>query len=196
MSGFPHPSKKCENCSSFSPILRKDGYTKMFQLELSDGQKSKNELNCTVIKPLDSDDKVKLAMINGSAVQTKQERLQSTLERDMERSSDEDSDGSTSNSDDDDDDDDDDEGREKRRKRLSTERKEIYLAPSTVQRHLRLLWHFEARALSLIWRHAAAGNNQLPSAFQLTPQQGVDFFFMSTIPVSLFCPILFYTFDL
>ena len=198
MSGFPHPSKKCENCSSFSPILRKDGYTKMFQLELSDGQKNKNELNCTVVKPLDSDDKVKIAMERGSSLQTKQERMQSTLERDMERSSDEesnsDSDGSTSNSDSDSDSDSDDDERreEKRKKRLTMskkERKEIYLAPSTVQRHLRLLWHFEWRALSIIWRHAAPGNAAQPlSAFRLTAQQGVDFFFMTTIPV---CPSRF-----
>ena len=26
MSNFPHPSRKCENCQAFSPILRKDGY--------------------------------------------------------------------------------------------------------------------------------------------------------------------------
>lgn len=214
MSNFPHPSRKCENCQAFSPILRKDGYTKIFELELSDGQKHKNEENCTVCTPLDDEKKVKKAMSEsrGVSMRTKEERRTATLKDKMEHSSEEegdsesdsgddsgsssdsdsdndndsDNDGSTSSSSDEKDDDNSDGRRKKHHSKR--ERREKYLAPSQVQRHLRLLWHFEGECLSLIWRHAAPSSAAIPTSFALTAQQGVDFFFMRTIPV---CPSRF-----
>ena len=194
MSSFPHPSRPCLNCRSYSPILRKDGHTKMFELELSETQIMKNLENGKV-RDLATEkimqeeiiriNKMRNISNNQDQVQALNDEMQHSSGSDSDSDSDSDSNSDSGNSSTSDSDS---EEEGAARKKYKQDRNEKYLAPSYVQRHLRILWQFESAALSLIWKHAAPSSAAIAPSFTSTAQQGVDFFFMETIPV---CPSRF-----
>jgi DNA-directed RNA polymerase I subunit RPA1 len=199
MKGMPLPSRKCMNCGAFSPLLRKDGYTKLFQKDLLPKQIKDNHNNGTVFKPLLSDSDMKAVLAAADALdgkakggkKSKKKKAQADkINEDMQHSSDEeeDSDGDAGHADTFDD-----SGDRGAMDGAHRERREQYLAPTLVRRMLQVLWHRESAALELIWS-TPGGTSSSSSASLIDPAdassmaRGVDLFFMSTIPV---CPSRF-----
>ena len=161
MKGMPLPSRKCMNCGAFSPLLRKDGYTKLFQKDLLPKQIKDNHNNGTVFKPLLSDSDMKAVLAAADALdgkakggkKSKKKKAQADkINEDMQHSSDEeeDSDGDAGHADTFDD-----SGDRGAMDGARRERREQYLAPTLVRRMLQVLWHRESAALELIWRSCA-----------------------------------------
>ena len=83
MKGMPVPSRKCMNCGAFSPLLRKDGYTKIFQKDLLPKQKKSNKNNGTVFKPLLSDGDLKAVLKEAQSLDQKMQGSKKSKKKKM-----------------------------------------------------------------------------------------------------------------
>eukprot|EP00611_Tribonema_gayanum_P024980 TRINITY_DN5599_c0_g1_i6.p1 TRINITY_DN5599_c0_g1~~TRINITY_DN5599_c0_g1_i6.p1 ORF type:complete len:1786 (-),score=636.59 TRINITY_DN5599_c0_g1_i6:85-4983(-) len=154
--------KKCQNCGAFSPVLRKDGHTKLFLKPLSDKMQKANNL---------------VAAKMGSAMQAIKDKAaaanQPGNDSDPEPANDSDSDAGSAS-----------EGEGRAREKPKDEHDQ-YVSPLEAQAQMQLLWEKEGRLLSLLFKTSMPPPKLLsaPQPVAGYDPQGFRLFFMKTIAV-------------
>ncbi|KAG5175481.1 putative DNA-directed RNA polymerase I subunit RPA1 [Tribonema minus] len=154
--------KKCQNCGAFSPVLRKDGHTKLFLKPLSDKMQKANNL---------------VAAKMGSAMQAIKDKAaaanQPGNDSDPEPANDSDSDAGSAS-----------EGEGRARDKPKDEHDQ-YVSPLEAQAQMQLLWEKEGHLLSLLFKTSMPPPKLLsaPQPVAGYDPQGFRLFFMKTIAV-------------
>jgi DNA-directed RNA polymerase I subunit RPA1 len=169
------PAQKCVNCRYISPVLRKDGHTKIFQKPLSNRFKANNDkLKVRVTAAIDDATLEELNLMEQSASLRKTSAL---TEVDAESSSSDSDDGNDSDSSSDD-------GNPQNGGEddpLETAEKVKYLPPYEVTLQTKKLWEKEGKLITLLY--GALSNSEAVTPTSPRPQDGWSRFFLQILPV-------------